>query len=207
MQLGPLFSNKTFPNDLSSFVIQFHFPVSAEGLKAFGRFQWNNLCCKRRTRGQIRQIHSQSTAVLQSWRTGGARRENTHTSGRVFFRMSLPWTKTAGPVDRHPGRWVRPDPIETESSCHDRGGLVSALPHFQWSSLQGLSIWKCALVWHFLWRWSSASLLFVSQVNCLINGNPDYYFVFLNILPVYFLLSFLLLLSAAALLKSVFIVS
>lgn len=49
-QFCPLFSNEIFPSDLSSFVIQFHFPVNAKGLKAFGRFRWNDSRSNRKTR-------------------------------------------------------------------------------------------------------------------------------------------------------------
>lgn len=136
MQLGSLLSNKTFPHDLSSFVIQFHFPVSAEGLKASAGFR-GIICAVREGPGSKldRPIPSQP----RSYRAGGPVlwRERGHTPVAVcFFRVSLPRTKSAGPVDRHPGMWVRPDPMETESSCHDHGGLVPAFPHFQWSSFR-----------------------------------------------------------------------
>ena len=58
-QLHPLFSNKTFPPDSSSFVIQFHFPLDAKGLKAFVRSPWSHLSALiERPEGQIIQIHS-----------------------------------------------------------------------------------------------------------------------------------------------------
>lgn len=77
-QLHPLFSNKTFPPDSSSFVIQFHFPLDAKGLKAFGRSPWSHLSALiERPEGQIIQIHSESnTLILENKKICGFRRQN-----------------------------------------------------------------------------------------------------------------------------------
>ena len=77
-QLHPLFSNKTFPPDSSSFVIQFHFPLDAKGLKAFVRSPWSHLSALiERPEGQIIQIHSESnTLILENKKICGFRRQN-----------------------------------------------------------------------------------------------------------------------------------
>lgn len=109
-QLGPSFSNKTSPNDLSSFVIQFYFPVTVKGLKACGRLQWNNLCSNRKTR---RANYTNSLWVNQGF-TKLERNlrfeERIQTTESVLSSMSFPRTKIDGSVDRHPGMWILPDP-------------------------------------------------------------------------------------------------
>ena len=76
-QLRPLFSNKTFPPDSNSSVIQFHFPLDAKGLKASGRFPWSHLSALiERPEGQIIQIYSESnTLILENKKICGFRRQ------------------------------------------------------------------------------------------------------------------------------------